>query len=55
MANSMVKASTNIIILSGLLKIQEAQVVKAYQEVGFEVIDTYPIKEWQSLLIQKKA
>ncbi len=55
MAQPMEKASTNIIILSGLLKTQEAQVVKAYHDIGFEVIDTCPIKEWQSLLLQKKA
>ena len=42
------------LVLSGLLKVQEVNVLKAYQNEGMECIETFPINEWQTLLLKKR-
>ena len=41
------------IILSGLLKTQEKDVLTAYEEQGMILTNSYPINEWQTLLLSK--
>jgi len=41
------------VILSGLLKTQESDVVAAYKAVGLVVEKSYPIAEWQALLLKR--
>ena len=41
------------VILSGLLKTQEDDVVAAYKAQGLVVEKTYPIDEWQALLLKR--
>lgn len=41
------------IILSGLLKTQEKDVLSAYEEQGMILNKCYPINEWQTLLLTK--
>lgn len=41
------------VIVSGLLKKQEDAVVSAYRELGLNVIATYPIDEWQTVVLKK--
>lgn len=42
------------LVLSGLLKVQEVNVLKAYQNEGMICIETFPINEWQTLLLRKE-
>lgn len=41
------------LLLSGLLKEQEDAVLEAYENRNMELLKSYPIKEWQTLLLQK--
>ncbi len=42
-----------LVILSGLLKIQDAAVREAYERLDMSVYDTFPINEWQTLVLQR--
>lgn len=49
-------AATNtngIIILSGVLQTQEEWVCSTYENLGFSVLKTYPIDEWQTIVLKK--
>ncbi|HRW29564.1 MAG TPA: 50S ribosomal protein L11 methyltransferase, partial [Emcibacteraceae bacterium] len=41
------------LLLSGLLKEQEDAVLETYESRNMKLLRTYPIKEWQTLLLQK--
>ena len=43
-----------IIILSGLLKEQENSVLEVYEKENMELVDCFPINEWQTLVLRKK-
>lgn len=55
MAPDIVKnlSKDGFLILSGLLKIQDATVREAYESLGMSVFDTFPINEWQTLVLQR--
>ncbi len=41
------------LILSGLLDVHEDAVMRAYQEQGLELVKTYPINGWHTLVLKK--
>jgi len=47
-------ASDGILILSGLLNVQEEDVLNAYETEGWKLLKRYPINEWHSLVLKKK-
>ena len=55
MAPSLVTAldKSGTIVLSGILQTQEEWVVGAYENLGCSVIKTYPIDEWQTIVLRK--
>lgn len=57
MAQDMVKNITDdgYIILSGLLKRQQEEVVEAYKQAGAELVDALFIGEWATLLLRRAA
>ena len=46
-------AKDGTLVLSGLLKEQENDVLKAYEENGMELESTFPINEWQTLILKR--
>jgi len=45
---------SGFIILSGLLKIQQIKIIENYQKRGMELWKSFPINEWQTLVMRKK-
>ena len=43
-----------LIILSGLLKIQQTSIIDLYEKLEMELLKSFPINEWQSLIFRKK-
>ncbi|MBT5187111.1 MAG: 50S ribosomal protein L11 methyltransferase [Kordiimonadaceae bacterium] len=47
-------APNGVLILSGLLNVQENEVLDAYEIEGWGLLRRYPINEWQTLVLKKK-
>lgn len=44
---------SGIVILSGLLKIQQIPIIEVYEKLGMELLTSFPINEWQTLILRK--